>query len=74
LARRGIQAIFHYVPLHNSPAGRRYGRTAGRLSVTEDAAARLVRLPLHAGLSREEQARVIQAVYAICAQPAVCSR
>jgi dTDP-4-amino-4,6-dideoxygalactose transaminase len=73
LARRGIQAIFHYVPLHDSPAARLYGRTAGRLTVTEDAAARLVRLPLHAALSREEQTRVIQAVHAICAQPAACS-
>ena len=37
---------FHYVPLHNSPAGRRLGRACGELAVTEDLAARLVRLPL----------------------------
>jgi dTDP-4-amino-4,6-dideoxygalactose transaminase len=65
-ARRGVQAIFHYVPLHDSPAGRRYGRTAGSLAVTNDVAARLVRLPLHAGLTVEEQDRVIAAVRTIC--------
>ena len=37
---------FHYVPLHDSPAGRRLGRACGELAVTEDLAARLVRLPL----------------------------
>jgi dTDP-4-amino-4,6-dideoxygalactose transaminase len=71
-ARLGVNAIFHYVPLHNSPAGLRYGRAAGTLPVTEDAAARLIRLPLHADLSWEEQARVIGAVHAVCGQPAVC--
>ena len=42
-----ILTPFHYVPLHNSPAGRRLGRTAGALPVTEDLSARLVRLPLY---------------------------
>ena len=65
-ALRGVQAIFHYVPLHDSPAGRRYGRMGSSLSVTDDVAARLIRLPLHAGLTLEEQDRVIEAVRAIC--------
>jgi dTDP-4-amino-4,6-dideoxygalactose transaminase len=72
LWRAGIQAIFHYVPLHNSPAGRRYGRTSGKLRVTEDAAARVIRLPLHASLSEAEQSRIIEAVYSACRAPAVC--
>jgi len=42
----GIMTPFHYVPLHDSPAGRRLGRACGELAVTEDLAARLVRLPL----------------------------
>ena len=42
----GVHAVFHYVPLHSSPAGRKFGRTAGALPVTEDLAERLVRLPL----------------------------
>lgn len=43
----GIMTPFHYVPLHSSPAGRRFGRTSGKLAVTEDLSARLVRLPLY---------------------------
>jgi dTDP-4-amino-4,6-dideoxygalactose transaminase len=46
LDRRGVHAIFHYVPLHSAPAGRRLGRVHGELPETEAAAHRLVRLPL----------------------------
>ena len=46
----GIVAPFHYVPLHSAPAGRRFGRASGTLAVTDDIAARLVRLPLFADL------------------------
>jgi len=45
-----INCVFHYVPLHSSPAGRRFGRPNGDLSVTDDSTARLVRLPLWVGL------------------------
>jgi dTDP-4-amino-4,6-dideoxygalactose transaminase len=72
LDRAGIHAVFHYVPLHSSPAGLRYARTSGSLRVTEDAAARLVRLPLHASLTEAEQAHIIEAVYSACRKPAVC--
>ncbi len=47
----GVHAVFHYVTLHSSPAGRRYGRSAGSLCITEDLADRLVRLPLYYGLN-----------------------
>jgi dTDP-4-amino-4,6-dideoxygalactose transaminase len=43
----GIMTPFHYVPLHSSPAGRRFGRTSGSLDHTDDLSARLVRLPLY---------------------------
>ena len=46
LNREGVNAVFHYVPLHSSPAGLRYGRVAGELPVTDDLSARLIRLPL----------------------------
>lgn len=59
LKRHGIGAVFHYVPLHDSPGGRQFGRCAGELSVTEDCAQRLIRLPLWVGISREEQRRVV---------------
>lgn len=62
LAASGVQAVFHYVPLHSSPAGRRYGRASGALAVTDDVAARLVRLPLWTGMPDEIADRVIAAV------------
>jgi dTDP-4-amino-4,6-dideoxygalactose transaminase len=62
MREEGVHVVFHYVPLHSSPAGRRLGRAAGNLRVTEDVSARLVRLPLWAGLADEEVELVIQAV------------
>jgi len=62
----GVQAVSHYVPLHSSPAGLRYGRPSGDMRVTDDAAARLIRLPLHASLTEAEQAQVIRAVIHTC--------
>jgi dTDP-4-amino-4,6-dideoxygalactose transaminase len=67
LARRGIQAVFHYVPLHSSPAGRRYGRAAGDLAVTEDVSDRLLRLPLWVGMGEAEVDRVVDGVEAALA-------
>jgi dTDP-4-amino-4,6-dideoxygalactose transaminase len=52
LKRAGISAVFHYVPLHDSPAGRRHGRAHGELSVTREVSDRLVRLPLWVGMGR----------------------
>ncbi|MBH1639336.1 dTDP-4-amino-4,6-dideoxygalactose transaminase [Stenotrophomonas geniculata] len=49
----GVQTVFHYIPLHSSPAGEQLGRTSGNLDVTDDISNRLVRLPLWLGL--EEQ-------------------
>lgn len=46
LKRAGIGAVFHYIPLHSSPAGRRYGRAATPMTVTDNVSERLVRLPL----------------------------
>jgi len=46
LKEKGVHAVFHYVPLHNSPAGRKYGRVRGEMKNTEELADRLVRLPL----------------------------
>jgi dTDP-4-amino-4,6-dideoxygalactose transaminase len=46
LRNSGILAVFHYIPLHSAPAGRRFGRSDGELPVTDDVGDRLVRLPL----------------------------
>jgi dTDP-4-amino-4,6-dideoxygalactose transaminase len=61
LRSRGIQAVFHYVPLHSSPMGRKVGRAAGELRQTTDLSDRLVRLPLWLNLE-DQQADVIGAV------------
>lgn len=53
LAANEINAVFHYLPLHSSPAGRRFGRAAGDLVVTNDVAERLLRLPLYSEMTSE---------------------
>jgi dTDP-4-amino-4,6-dideoxygalactose transaminase len=55
-----IAAVFHYVPLHTSPAGQRLSKSAEDMSFTNDLSSRLIRLPLWVGLTRDEQRRIIQ--------------
>jgi dTDP-4-amino-4,6-dideoxygalactose transaminase len=62
LAERGVLAVFHYVPLHLSPMGRRYGYAPGDLPVTEDLAGRLLRLPFYYELDEAAQAEVVAGV------------
>ena len=64
LDEMGVQSVFHYVPLHSSPAGERFARTAGPLRVTDDISERLVRLPLWAGMDDQRVERVVDSVYA----------
>ena len=64
----GIQCVFHYVPLHSAPAGRRISRTHGMLAVTDELADRLVRLPLWLGLETE-QSRLIKQLLELVAAP-----
>jgi dTDP-4-amino-4,6-dideoxygalactose transaminase len=54
-----ISTVFHYVPLHSAPAGKRYGRTQGSLPVTDSAAGRLLRLPLWVDLSEAQRSLVV---------------
>jgi dTDP-4-amino-4,6-dideoxygalactose transaminase len=63
LNQRGINAVFHYVPLHSSPAGQRLARSAEpTLPVTDDAWERLVRLPLWVDMTPAMVDRVIESV------------
>ena len=64
LAGFGILAVFHYLPLHLSPMGLRFGGRQGDCPVTEDLADRLLRLPFFTGMSSSEQSQVIDAVRA----------
>lgn len=61
MRRRGIHAVFHYVPLHSSPMGRQLGGDRS-LPVTEDLSARLIRLPFYHGITPQEQSAVIDLV------------
>ncbi len=62
LKEKGISAVFHYIPLHTSPMGKRYGYMAGDLPVTENLSYRLLRLPMYPGLTRLEQDYIIEAI------------
>ena len=65
----GIGAVFHYVPLHSSPAGLRFGRPAGTLSVTDDISDRLVRLPLWPAMTDEQVDTIVATVRQAVAHP-----
>ncbi len=56
----GIQAVSHYVPLHSSPAGKRYGRPHGLLSYTNTLSEQLMRLPLWIGMTGSQQEKVVE--------------
>ena len=59
MAENDIMCVFHYVPLHSSPAGRKFGRVAGDMSVTNKIGDTLVRLPMYYNMRAEDQNRVI---------------
>jgi dTDP-4-amino-4,6-dideoxygalactose transaminase len=59
LKRNRVGAVFHYIPLHSSPAGVRFGRAYGDLPLTTSLSQRLIRLPMWAGLSEAQQQRVV---------------
>lgn len=63
LKARGIDAVFHYVPLHSSPAGKKYGRPHGNLVNTEKLSNQLLRLPLWVDMKEGHIMQVVDAVY-----------
>ncbi|MEZ0396486.1 MAG: dTDP-4-amino-4,6-dideoxygalactose transaminase [Anaerolineales bacterium] len=62
LRQRGIYSVFHYLPLHLSDMGRRFGGREGDCPVTERVSDQLIRLPFHNALTQEEQERVVEAI------------
>ena len=62
LKKKGVSAFSHYVPLHSAPAGRKYGRVAGPMTVTDGVFDGLLRLPVWVGLRKEELQYVIRAI------------
>lgn len=61
LRKSGVHSVFHYVPLHSAPAGRKFGRAVGDLAVTNDISDRLLRLPMWVGME-DDQADVIKTI------------
>jgi len=68
LRRHGISAVFHYVPLHTSPMGRKLGCQGGDLPQTEQLAARLLRLPLYYEITLHDQSRIAEQLTAFVRQ------
>jgi dTDP-4-amino-4,6-dideoxygalactose transaminase len=63
--RNGIMTPFHYVPLHSSPAGIKFGRVDSGMQQTNDLSSRLLRLPLYFSLTEMEQDRVIDVLFSL---------
>lgn len=61
LKENGIQAVFHYIPLHSAPAGK-FGRFNGEDKYTTRESERLMRLPMYYGLKDEEVQYIISKV------------
>ena len=73
LEQQDVTAVFHYVPLHSSPAGLRFGRAPGDMTVTDSASDRLLRLPLYYDMTAADTQRVIDALVAFVRSVSVSS-
>ena len=62
LRTRDISAVFHYVPLHSAPAGKRYGRFNGKDVYTTKESERLLRLPMYYGMTETDVEKVVSCV------------
>ena len=69
LKAQGILAVFHYLPLHLSDMGKRFGGKEGDCPVTESVSDRLLRLPFYNDLTEADQARVVSAITAFAGIP-----
>jgi dTDP-4-amino-4,6-dideoxygalactose transaminase len=62
LKQHGIHAVFHYIPLHSSPMGNKFGYCASDLPITEELSGRLLRLPFYSDMTEREQGRVVSSI------------
>jgi dTDP-4-amino-4,6-dideoxygalactose transaminase len=60
LKHYGIMAVFHFVPLHSSPMGQKFGGQVGALSITEELSGRLLRLPFYYEMTEGEQVYIVK--------------
>ena len=63
LREQGVLGVFHYIPLHSAPAGRKFGRFHGEDVFTTRESERLLRLPLYLGISEADREKVIRSVF-----------
>ena len=63
LKEKGVNAVFHYLPLHSTTAGKKYGRFSGEDRYTTRESERLLRLPMYYGLTQEEIRHVVECIY-----------
>ena len=63
LKEHGVLAVFHYIPLHTSPAGKKYGDFCGKDEYTTKESERLIRLPMYYGLKEDEITYVCDLIY-----------
>ena len=59
---KGVQMVFHYIPLHSAPAGKKYGRFSGEDVYTTKESEKLVRLPMYYGLTEEDRTKVVDTI------------
>ena len=62
LKSKGIAAVFHYIPLHSSPAGQKYGTFSGEDRYTTKESERLLRLPMYYGLEKKQIDYIVKTV------------
>lgn len=63
LKSHGVGAVFHYIPLHSAPAGRKFGQFVGQDKYTTKESERLMRLPMYYGLQRSEISKVVELIF-----------
>jgi dTDP-4-amino-4,6-dideoxygalactose transaminase len=73
LKSQGILAVFHYIPLHASPMGLKFGYREGALPVADDLASRLLRLPLFHDLTEPDQQRIVDCITEFLRRPTATS-
>ncbi|MBN1292891.1 MAG: dTDP-4-amino-4,6-dideoxygalactose transaminase [Candidatus Latescibacteria bacterium] len=62
LKKYGIQAVFHYIPLHSAKAGKKFGRSHGLLHVTKSISERLLRLPIYYEMTEQDVEKVAERI------------
>ncbi|MBK8397942.1 MAG: dTDP-4-amino-4,6-dideoxygalactose transaminase [Leptospiraceae bacterium] len=66
LRSKGIISVFHYIPLHNSPAGLKYAKVRSSMEITDKLSGCLLRLPLFVEMTDENIERVLKAIREVC--------